>query len=144
MVQIPFLNRQPHAQDAGMEEDDDLIHAPVEDRRVYPLRLNLTVLDTNQVISVQLSDCLLVGRDDDSQTDIDFAHLDGARLGISRLHAAFLYDGRGLAIEDLNSRNGTRINGYRIEGGKPYPIRNGDELEIGFLRVLVHLERAPK
>lgn len=143
MVQIPFLNRQPRAHDAEIE-DDDVMTLPVEDRRVYPLRLMLTILDSNQVISFQLSDCLLIGRDNDSETDIDFAKFDGARLGISRLHAAFLYDGRGLAIEDLNSRNGTRINGYRIEGGKPYPIRNGDELEIGFMRVLVHLERAPK
>lgn len=142
MVQLPFLNRQPRA-NVEVEDDDDAAPLPVEDRRVYPLRLNLTILDTNQVVSVQLSDCLLVGRDSDAQADIDFARFDGARFGISRLHAAFLYDGRGLAIEDLNSRNGTRINGYRIEGGKPYPIRNGDELELGFLRVLVHLERTP-
>ena len=143
MVQIPFFNRQQRTNEIEQDEDDELILLPVEDRRVYPLRLNLTVLDSKQVVSVQVSDCLLVGRDNDSQTDIDLSEFDGARSGISRLHAAFLYDGRGLAIEDLNSRNGTRINGYRIEGGKPYPLRNGDELEIGFLRVLVHLERIP-
>lgn len=142
MVQLPFLNRQSRAKDE-IEDDDDAVQPPVEDRRLYPLRLHLTIVDTNQVVSVQVSDCLLIGRDSDGEADIDFTPFDGARFGVSRLHAAFLYDGRGLLIEDLNSRNGTRINGYRIEAGKAYPLRNGDELEIGFLRVVVHLERTP-
>ena len=143
MVQIPFLRRQQRPLAGEPEDETEDVPPPQEDRRLYPFRLDLTFPDSRQMISTQLSDCLLIGRDSDPQPDIDLSAWDSARCGVSRLHAAFLYDGRSLAIEDLNSRNGTRINGYRIEGGKPYPLRNGDELELGQLRMIVQLVRVP-
>lgn len=143
MVQIPLFHRQQPPVVIELDDETEFVPVPVEDRRVFPLRLDLTIVDFNRVISTRLSDCLLVGRDSDPQPDIDLSEWDGAKNGISRLHAAFLYDGRSLAVEDLNSRNGTRINGYRIEGGKPYPLRNGDELEVGNVRMIVQLVRAP-
>ncbi|MEP7290863.1 MAG: FHA domain-containing protein [Chloroflexota bacterium] len=139
MVQIPLFHRHAHPE---LDEEPLNAHLHVEDRRVYPMQLVLKFVDTGYLISVQLSDCLLVGRDSDPMPDIDLSEIDGMKYGISRMHAAFLYDGRRLAIEDLNSRNGTRINGFQIDGGKPYPLHNGDELEIGHLRVIVQLVRA--
>jgi pSer/pThr/pTyr-binding forkhead associated (FHA) protein len=110
-------------------------------KRIFPLRLDLQIIDTGRVLSMQLADCLLVGRDSTPAPDIDMTELDGVQYGISRMHAAFLYDGHTLSVEDLNSRNGTRINGFRVEGGKPYPLHNGDELELGHMRLLIQLVR---
>lgn len=135
MVQIPLLRHMPQFRDAGT--------TGAGTRPVYPMRLMLTLPESGKVLSIPLADCLLVGRDTVPAPDIDLTDLDSVRYGISRHHAAFLYDGRTLSIEDLNSRNGTRINGFRIEGGKPYPLRNGDELELGHLRLTVQLVRAP-
>jgi FHA domain len=135
MIQIPLQNRQSRTR---VRE----AHAKMEDRkRIFPLRLNLTLVDSGEVISMQLADCLLVGRDSTPKTDVDLTHFNGVQYGISHMHAALLYDGHTLSVEDLNSRHGTRINGFRIEGGKPYPLHNGDELELGHMRLLVQLVR---
>lgn len=48
---------------------------------------------------------------------------------VSRRHARLLYDELGVSIEDLDSYNGIRINGERIQGR--YPVREGDLVEIG-------------
>jgi hypothetical protein len=85
---------------------------------------------------------VLVGRtDDDSQTDlgIDLAPLGGASKGVSRIHAAFFYQDNLLHVEDLESTNGTRINGMTLLPNKPYRLRDGDELEFGSARLIVRL-----
>lgn len=135
MVQIPLLRHIPQFKEGGMTS--------TEPKRAFPFRLTLTLLDSGRVLSVPLTECLLVGRETLPAPDIDLSALDGVKYGISRHHAAFLYDGRTLSIEDLNSRNGTRINGFSIDGGKAYPLRNGDELELGHLRMTVQLVRTP-
>ena len=50
--------------------------------------------------------------------------------GISREHAVILYDPDALAyvIEDLQSTNGTKLNGKRIRSA---PLNEGDEIQIG-------------
>jgi pSer/pThr/pTyr-binding forkhead associated (FHA) protein len=109
------------------------------------MRLVMKVEDNNQVISLPVADRMVVGRSGDNshQPEIDLAPFDSGRMGISRSHAAFTYDGHALFVEDLNSTNGTRINGFRIEPGTPYRLRNGDELEFGRLRLSVRLVRVP-
>jgi DNA-binding NtrC family response regulator len=48
---------------------------------------------------------------------------------VSRLHAKFTVDPDGWRIEDLDSRNGTFVDGRRI--GEPTPLRDGAEIRIG-------------
>ena len=57
---------------------------------------------------------------------------------ISKRHARFSYDGHGYFVEDLNSRNGTFINGTRrCPPFKPMPIRPGDTVRLGGLELAV-------
>jgi pSer/pThr/pTyr-binding forkhead associated (FHA) protein len=70
-----------------------------------------------------------VGRSDQCEIKVDSTR-------VSRFHAAVYYDNLHqpqyrpkCVLEDLNSRNGTFVNGKRIE--KPTPIDNGDTLIIG-------------
>lgn len=50
--------------------------------------------------------------------------------GISREHALVLYDedGPGYVIEDLQSTNGTKVNGKRVRSAL---LVDGDQIEIG-------------
>jgi pSer/pThr/pTyr-binding forkhead associated (FHA) protein len=48
---------------------------------------------------------------------------------VSRRHARFVRSGGGVLVEDLGSRNGTRVNGERLEGRRR--LRPGDLVEIG-------------
>ena len=47
---------------------------------------------------------------------------------ISRHHARITVNGRTISIEDLESRNGTFVNGARVTGS--HPLRVGDRIEI--------------
>jgi pSer/pThr/pTyr-binding forkhead associated (FHA) protein len=113
-------------------------------KQIYPMRLTLRLVDRSRVLSTQLADRLVIGRGGGSRKpEIDLSNFDGLRCGISRWHAVFIYDENNLFVEDLNSTNGTRINGYQIDTGRAYRLRNGDELELGSLRMIVNMVRPP-
>jgi pSer/pThr/pTyr-binding forkhead associated (FHA) protein len=103
---------------------------------VIPLRLVLSA-EGNSSISIPLAPRLTIGTD--SRLDIDMPG--GEQYRISDRHAVFTYHHNSLFIEDLDSAGGTRINGYDIDAGKQYPLRNGDELELGSLCLTVRLVR---
>ena len=52
----------------------------------------------------------------------------------SRRHAAIEQTETGLQITDNQSSNGTFVNGVRLTGEQPHPLRPGDEIEIGASR----------
>lgn len=55
---------------------------------------------------------------------------------ISRRHAVLLLlESGGLAVEDLESRNGTRVNGAEVRGRAPLAI--GDRLEVGGAELVI-------
>jgi len=113
-------------------------------KQLSPMHLVLKDPDGPQMIAVQLAERLIVGRGGTSRDpDIDLTEFDGVKHGISRWHAVFTFDDTHLFVEDLNSTNGTRINGYRIDVGRAYRLRNGDELELGRLRLVVQVVRPP-
>jgi FHA domain len=90
---------------------------------------------------------MLVGRADAEgqvQPELDLNPYDGLSNGVSRKHAAIVYEDEALYIEDLSSTNGTRINGYQLTPSKLYRLRDGDELEFGRVRVVIRFVRAPR
>ena len=54
----------------------------------------------------------------------------------SREHATIRREGRRSLIEDMNSTNGTFLNGERVQGS--IPLRDGDQLIIGGLKFTFH------
>ncbi len=89
---------------------------------------------------------ILIGRADDEETAndlmLELSHYGGESNGVSRVHAA-INDQEGMVyITDLNSTNGTRINGLPLKPDQPYRLREGDELQFGNLMLIVtHLTR---
>lgn len=51
---------------------------------------------------------------------------------VSRLHAAFVWRGQDLILEDLGSSNGTFVNGQRVTG--PQAVTANDSIRFGSLR----------
>ena len=70
----------------------------------------------------------IVGRDPTADIVID-------NLGISRRHCRFVDRGNVFAIEDLESSNGTYVNGKRIVS---HNLNEGDEITIGKYRMVFH------
>jgi hypothetical protein len=69
-----------------------------------------------------------IGRD----PDCDFVLAD---LTVSRRHARLERDGDGWLLADLESTNGTRLNGWRVSS--PVPVRPGDQVSFGSAGYLV-------
>ena len=63
----------------------------------------------------------VIGRDPDAQIRLDSA-------AVSRRHAAILITGDDAVLQDLGSRNGTHVNGEKLEAARP--LRAGDEIKI--------------
>jgi predicted component of type VI protein secretion system len=62
-------------------------------------------------------------------------------LRVSRRHCTFsVRDGR-VWVEDLNSQNGSRLNGERFTGARP--LAEGDVLQVGYLAFHVRMENVP-
>lgn len=83
---------------------------------------------------VALKDTLLVGRKDDCDLVITEGHP-------SRNHARFSIDGEGVTLTDLESANGTFVNGNRIKGGQR--LKNGDEVAFDTARFKFVIEGEP-
>ena len=62
-------------------------------------------------------------------------HLCAGSTAISRQHCAILRDENRVTVKDLGSRNGTLLNGVRIEG--EHDLVSGDEIIVGPLRFMV-------
>ncbi len=54
---------------------------------------------------------------------------------VSRMHARVRRTSEAIEVEDLGSRNGTRVNGEKIEG--PRKLVNGDEVSVGPILAVV-------
>ena len=58
---------------------------------------------------------------------------------VSRRHARLSVEDGELCVEDLGSTNGTYLNGRRLEPGRHARVADGDELELGSVRLRVEL-----
>lgn len=66
--------------------------------------------------------------------DIDLTSYHAYEQGVSRLHASLRVDEQGrIAITDLGSSNGTRVNGIKILPNTPHPLQHGDMVALGKL-----------
>ncbi|MEA2746588.1 MAG: hypothetical protein QOI41_731 [Myxococcales bacterium] len=60
---------------------------------------------------------------------------------VSRQHAALLNPGNGLSIEDLGSRNKTKVMGRSLGRGETSPLSVGSVVEIGYATMFVQVGR---
>ncbi len=85
--------------------------------------------DGAQVAQLDKGRALIVGRTAPSDVEIPDP-------GLSRQHARFTWDDRGIWVEDLQSTNGTKKNGEPVTRAT---ISAGDHIAIGPVMVAVHV-----
>ena len=82
-----------------------------------------------------------VGRFADKPVDIDLVSQEAVeQIWCSRLHAVVVVEGQSVLIEDVNSLNGTWVNGVRLQAGQPKQIRAGDVVQVGTVQMKLVLE----
>ena len=79
-----------------------------------------------------------IGRADEKPVDIDLEDQEPPdRIWSSRQHALISFEEGKLAIEDLNSSNGTFVNRTRIYPGQKRPLNVNDVIQIGTVQMKV-------
>lgn len=122
---------------------------PQTGRLTAPWRLLMQIGGQNQTtVGIEVKDRIILGRSDpvgNFYPDLDLTPYGGQEGGVSRRHAVIIQDheNQTLYLEDLNSTNGTRINGFTLESRRRYRLRDGDEIEIGRLQIVLRFVRSP-
>jgi len=85
---------------------------------------------------------LTIGRKTQGQSitpDIDLSTFDAYKKGVSRLHAIIGFDENKTQaqIVDLNSANGTLVNGNRIPPNSEVPIHHNDIITLGKMKIQI-------
>lgn len=99
---------------------------------------HLVVLDSGAHIPLVNQPELLIGRTDEVSgvfPDVDMTPHGGEDGGISRQHARLIREGNRWAIVDLNSTNGTLVNGTVVAAKARVQLKDGDQIMLGDVRL---------
>lgn len=73
--------------------------------------------------------------------EIDLTSFGGYQMGISRKHACIQRKGDRLELVDLDSRNGTFLNGKRLEPNQPAHLTHHDEIRLGKIIMTIYVQQ---
>lgn len=100
----------------------------------------LNIISANKVLPLPESGEFILGRVSEGQSmlpDIDLGPYKAYEAGVSRMHAMLTIDGERITIMDMESANGTRLNGTLLSPNISYPLKNGDILTLGKFKIQV-------
>lgn len=115
------------------------VAAPAAHTRVVAL----VVINSGRRIRISADEDALIGRKDNQRgiyPDVDLGLDGGYDAGVSRRHAILTPASTGFLLEDLNSANGTFVNGRRLAPQAPTPVAHGDEIKFGTLILRFEVE----
>jgi hypothetical protein len=109
---------------------------------VAPVTIRLTLV-TGQEFVLRGKYEYLIGRGAPGYTDLDVSLNDshGYVAPVSRNHIKIYVVADGVFVEDLDSKNETVQNGYRLQAEQWYPLHTGDKLQLGSVTLDVTFER---
>jgi pSer/pThr/pTyr-binding forkhead associated (FHA) protein len=113
---------------------------------VTPLQDNwvtLHLLDTGELLPLAGRNEFTLGRGSDTQSvmpDIDLSPYRAYSSGVSRLHAVIRRGISQIVLTDLESANGTFVNGKRIEPNEEQALAHGDVIALGKLKIQILLK----
>jgi pSer/pThr/pTyr-binding forkhead associated (FHA) protein len=106
------------------------------------VKIELEIPKSERRIMLTAETDILLGRLDAAHgifPEVDLTPEGGLEDGVSRRHARiFLEDGQ-LSVEDLDSTNGTFLNGNRLEPYVSNPLYDDSTLRLGMLDIKVHV-----
>ena len=113
---------------------------------MMPWVIKLRVVGTTEVIQVEVSERMIIGRADKKSKnlpDIDLQPFNAHIQGVSHNHAEIAARNSRITVRDLDSANGTYLNDGRLKPGVEYRLRHGDRLVLGKLALQVQFVVMP-
>jgi pSer/pThr/pTyr-binding forkhead associated (FHA) protein len=92
-------------------------------------------------ISLERRADLVLGRNEGNvSADLDLTPYGANDKGVSRHHARLNGIGQPPTLMDLDSYNGTFINGERLTPGRSYTLKSSDEIRLGRLTLRIYFK----
>ncbi|MBN1287728.1 MAG: FHA domain-containing protein [Anaerolineae bacterium] len=96
------------------------------------------IIEGYPALNITLAPETTIGR---RGASVDLSAYHASAKGVSRLHAVIRSHGNILTLTDLNSTNGTILNGEPLVPGKQRIIKSNDEIQMGRLVMRVQFDR---
>jgi hypothetical protein len=137
-------------EDVSLEREDDVQDILSSTLATHPLEyesptFELLVTQSGRHIILPTAAAVYLGRRDERRSiypDVDLTQDEGALYGVSRQHACIYQGEDGAFVEDINSTNGTFVNGQRLAPMQMHPLHDDDLLTLGQLEMRVALSGA--
>lgn len=103
----------------------------------------LIILPENITISLPAALQVTIGRADPASSfypEIDLTPYGALEKGVGRRHLRLFLLNSQLSAEDLDSTNGSFLNGIRLAPRSPQPLQNGDELRLGTMTMTIRVQ----
>ncbi len=104
--------------------------------------LRLVLQPDGQILPLPAATQALIGRADPVSNfypEIDLTPYGALEQGVGRRHMQLMIQRGQIVAEDLNSTNGSFLNGQKLAPHTPQPLRDGDELRLGRLVLKVQV-----
>jgi len=110
-------------------------------RLKFSALIYLQIEDDPEKYPIKLIGSATLGRADEESdsVDIDLNPLGAAQKGVSRRHATLERTRDMVNLIDLESKNGTYLNGQRLKAFERRVVRHGDEIRLANLILHVFL-----
>lgn len=146
----PLFDTSQHVETKALDNADFEENIPKWGSSRVASRLDLIIELDNENTETLTFDTtglqrLVLGRVDPDTGDapqVDLTPFDAQEKGVSRQHAAILLKDSSLHIMDLESFNGTFLNGQRLIANQPRVLRDGDSVRLGYLVFDVAFEQS--
>jgi len=148
-VELESIALEPTVEQLRVSETRDEVPKPGKPKTATPPPLPAAPTITNPKLVVVRGQRMDVqyplypgknylGRTDDKPVDIDLDDQEAPdRIWTSRQHAVVTFEDGKLAIEDLNSLNGTFVNRTRVHPGQVRELHENDVIQVGTVHLKV-------
>jgi hypothetical protein len=106
--------------------------------------LRIMILSTGRQVQLPSAEQVHIGRLDAAHgvfPDVDLSPDGGLEGGVSRRHCKIWQGGGVYFVEDFGSANGTFLNGKRLTPYLPHSLEDGDDLQLGQVRLRVVIQK---
>jgi hypothetical protein len=121
-----------------LEEQLEPTDPPLTDQP--PWRVSLEILQMNVSIIFDITNAIILGRNPkatDNSGILDLTPFGAHSSGVSRNHAILILERGNVLLRDVESTNGTGINGKKLTPLTNYVLHSGDIVQLGKLRMRV-------
>jgi|SRR5688572_28076074 len=132
---VPTTKRVEDSFEFTEEIKEQVVRAPTPP----PLGMLLFLLNKGEPVAFMIEEEFVLGRVGGSTAEamVDLTNYDAFVMGVSRRHALIRAAGEKYVLIDLNSSNGTWLNGQRLVPTRTYDLPSGGVIQLGRMGLIV-------